>query len=696
MTSIEKLEELQEKLFTILKAKKKPAGMVQFHKGGQVYRENEWPVKKINRLQDDINNILKKERKKEKRERDQKVIEKGESLLEMIFRKQPFLIQLNAVRNDLINLLANEDKIKNMKPLKIKLINRLKIAQAFEEKRIGVKRLKKAIKEAKDKKVKTNLKTKLELAKRKSKDLKNTVDDLKKTIKTPEKDRELMRQVRIHQRTFAFPRGTKVRVQAGKYKGAIGVIEAVTGSGIRILVTEGLKESKTITVSHDQLDRNENSLVAIGQIKSKKCDHTECVDVMGELVCRKCKKPMEQDEFVAGGLGGPEEGDEEGEYDEFAEEREEQETEMDSMKHGFKESYRVVDQREEKETKANNEELLVNEFLNIILEPEEFQNKVKIKPPKSFFDQIKKMKNSLKQEGVDAENKEISDAITVARLLFYLNEILPTEVNVVLLQFAGQGEIFNNPVFLANVAKMFGLLKPIVQVINGTPVVVLSIDSLLVNFVERFKESGLKLKNKPTYKLPAEGIRGYKRRMDIKNNVKFMQPKTTKLVKPGETRAAKLGREDPTKKIKTKVRIGVPLQKKEFKKLVEEIKLLTPQKGRFINPSGSTLEFEQMTLDPGMEVLENKAVEIQKDLFEIGKGMMDIKINPRQMEQWEKKQKKFKVKMEKIRKEIEKAKKEHQKKMVKVIESLKKNKPKAIKKKKPIKKKMVKKTVFMR
>ena len=109
--------------------------------------------------------------------------------------------------------------------------------------------------------------------------------------------------------------------------------------------------------------------------------------------------------------------------------------------------------------------------------------------PKKVYDDIKAMQTMLNESGVDQDDANIMKAITVARILFLLNETNPDYVAyhhyTTCLPDGFKGNVFNDHYFLACIAETGEFVQPVLNPDTGAPV--MDVNNLVANFVNMYQ-----------------------------------------------------------------------------------------------------------------------------------------------------------------------------------------------------------------
>ena len=332
---------------------------------------------------------------------------------------------------------------------------------------------------------------------------------------SPGVQRTFKRRVNVEKRRKEFKRGTRVQIRGTEVKGVAvpvkgyGVVQHVGPTGVIIQMDAG-SGGKKITISHDKLDRAPKILErldaggkkAIG-IDTAICEHDNCIEVFGELVCQDCKVAVGDEIQIVDEFDGlPDDFDPEEptgliEEEDLAFEQPPEDDSIPKMVHGFNEAFTIVDCKEDNNDKlickrpVSFEERLMKEISDIVLEPTDFKHKVNIVIPKEVIQQIQGMKAVAEANGVDSNDNNISAAIAIARLVFFFNNEGFQNVNTAMLMLCGSGKIFESAVFLTCVAKMYKLIFPVTN-LNGS--ITVSPETLVTNFMELFKAAPFNLK----------------------------------------------------------------------------------------------------------------------------------------------------------------------------------------------------------
>lgn len=278
-----------------------------------------------------------------------------------------------------------------------------------------------------------------------------------------------------------FPMNTLVLLRTGPFKGGKGRVERVSTQGIsiRFLIEDQFGDKQPYTIPMSVLQKNTQAIVRLGKDdKPKKqqqaaspvlmvCKHENCVDTKdGFRVCDQCGVEV----GVAETRFRPEFGL-----------RNQQAFVPNECTETSNDNLVCV------RAPSTNEEALVKKIMELVL------GTTNRDVPKKVFQDIEGMKQVLEQNGVNAENPVIMNAMVFARMVFWFNQNNPVAQvnNNLVVNCAQRGKaIFSDHEFLTCVGRMADFLIPLR---GGTKVV--NENTLVMNFVKQFETlQGLRMR----------------------------------------------------------------------------------------------------------------------------------------------------------------------------------------------------------
>ena len=271
-----------------------------------------------------------------------------------------------------------------------------------------------------------------------------------------------------------FPRGTRVKMLMaynGSYKGWSGFVDYISGVSVAINF-ESPKQKKGVTIPIEWILKQERKAIERVGPKGKQprapesCKHNRQIGVDDLEVCFDCGETLGHIDAETG----------------FNEEYTTEEYVVDDEGNVISpESQSGIEYVVERSTygiDANKEGKIVPKYRHIVKSSEDpvqqlmdiliHDPEIKPKIDQSVFNDISKMQTSLLDSGIDGHDSNVRNAIVVARMLFFLNDLNPNYIDedLIIRCRSENTHIFNNQAFLTSVAKIYGFVKRVYSTPN--------------------------------------------------------------------------------------------------------------------------------------------------------------------------------------------------------------------------------------